>query len=592
MSRRLPTLLWIIPALTIAGGLGQAASAAQQVPATPAPAEALPPPSGDPGQPPPVPTPPAPRDGQTRPAAGLEPGIDDGNPLPEATRRPGATAPAPAAQGADPRDGYTPAIDRLATGLQTVGVSVEVVAPGVMNLNREAIIKILVKNTGAVDANTVRVKYDLPRELELVSAQPKEERIASEPMLIWPINTLAAGSEQIITLKVKPIEVSTIDHAALVTLMVGSKSRTVIQQPLLKVEVPPTTAKVLKGKQVKFRISVSNPGSGPARNVVVTARLSSGLKADGEQLVEQTIPIIQPKETVTLEELIADTIAGGEQTCTVEATSPDVGQPLKESRVTTSVTVLKPDLTMTLAGPETRYTDTMAEYRLTVENPGSADAKNIKVTVTLPANSGRLQNPLPFGAVWNSSSHTFTYTIANLLPKGKSTGTFRVRLGGVGLYRVAAEARAPGELAATARTSTDVSGMADIDLNITERKRVLDVGETTIFDVRIKNIGTKDAKNLQIRAFLSKNILPDKTAGIDGVDEVPYNNQTGELVFPQIDSLAPGRQIDLSILVKALEPGAAVCKVTLYHDDLADPKDRLEDKTQARVMGPSGTKVK
>jgi uncharacterized repeat protein (TIGR01451 family) len=609
--RRLTTLLWLIPTLMLAAEFSMRSSHAQlpDIPtlppvhppqaSSPPPASPLPDPKQKLDPPAPVDAPPLPREaaplppqsipvrpnpeapndpnaGRASSAAEVEP-LD--GPLPPAKEPKPGTA-VPPTNG--PLDSYKLPADRLPVGRQTLGLSVEVIAPAVMNVGHAASIKIVVKNTGVADASTTRVHYDLPPALELVTAQPEQQRVSpDDPSLYWVLNTLAAGSEQIITLKVKPKEVSTIDHTALVTLMVGGRSRTVIQKPELMVEMPPPTPRsVLKGQQATFRISVTNPGSGPARDVLIQAKLSSGLRVDGaggSDSVDQTIAILQPKETVELDALVVDTVAGGDQTCTVTASSRDV---TADGKKTQALTVLRPELALTLEGPQTRYTDMIAEYRVNVSNPGTAAAKKVRVTVTLPANSGKLQKPWPAGATWDPATQKLSWVIANIEPAragepGRSIGMFVVRLGGPGIFRVAAEARA-GELSAKDMLNTSVSGFANISLNVSERKKIIDVGETTIYDIQMKNIGTKEAKNLLVTARLSANVEVLDVAGTEA--EASIDKKTGDLKFPAIEGLAPGRELALSIRVKAVksQPGTASCRVYLLHDDL-DDAGKLED---------------
>src|SRR6202012_5711392 len=105
------------------------------------------------------------------------------------------------------------------------------------NVGKVRTVKIIVRNTGVADASTVRVYYNLPKELTLVSAEPPQQQVADEPgALSWNLNTVAAGSEQIIAVKVKPAQTGTIDHTSSVTLRVGARAHTTIQEPLLKVE--------------------------------------------------------------------------------------------------------------------------------------------------------------------------------------------------------------------------------------------------------------------------------------------------------------------------------------------------------------------
>ncbi len=371
MDRRLRALLRPIPALAlaVAGAMPLPSRALGQLPEVPPyPAPGVAPPSPVEAMPAPdVPENPLtrrdnasaakpPRSDQaprTQAGAPRDPAIrrtgdptDDGNPLGPAKTRPGA---APAAAKAD---GPTDPTDRVPTGPQALALTFQVVAPEVMNVGQDKTVKIIVRNTGAADAATFQVRYALPKELRLISAQPEAKSMPDEPgKLFWPLHVLAAGSEQIISLRVRPEHVGTIDHTSLVLLQVGARSHTTIQEPMLHVEQVVTPAKVLKGQPVEFRITVSNPGTGPARNVTVQAKLSSGLKANGDEIVEQTIAVIQPGQRVELDPLVADTIAGGEQNCTLTAYSDDVAR--SDAKVVRNVTVLRPDLALKIDGPQT-----------------------------------------------------------------------------------------------------------------------------------------------------------------------------------------------------------------------------------------------
>ena len=49
--------------------------------------------------------------------------------------------------------------------------------------------------------------------------------------------------------------------------------------------------------------------------------------------------------------------------------------------------------------------------------------------------------------------------------------------------------------------------MADVDLVVRERRRVVDVDGTTTFQIRLRNYGTKEATKLQVTAKLSDNLV-------------------------------------------------------------------------------------
>jgi uncharacterized repeat protein (TIGR01451 family) len=394
--------------------------------------------------------------------------------------------------------------------------------------------------------------------------------------LSWHLGDVPAASERVITLNVKPTAVGAFDHAATVTMAAGARSRTMVREPKLKVEQTVSSGKVLRGSTVQFRIAVSNPGDGPARNVTVQARLGAGLKHESGEpnennLFEQTIDVIGPGERVTLDTLVADTTLGGEQTCTVAAHSPDVVAGGADARSVQTVTVVEPKLTLKVSGPKDRYSDTIAAYEITLENPGTAPARNVRVVATLPL-SGRLQT-LPPGALFNRETRKLTWAKPQLDAGEKATLSFQVRMGGVGLYSLAAEARAEGVALEKDVFQTDVSGLADVSFDVVEKRRVIDVDGTTAFLIRVMNNGTKEATKLSISAVLSKNVKVTATSGTE--TPAKGNEEVDSVIFPQIERLGVGKSIELGILVQATAPGMATCRVYLVHDDLDQRIDRV-----------------
>ena len=118
---------------------------------------------------------------------------------------------------------------------------------------------------------------------------------------------------------------------------------------------------------------------------------------------------------------------------------------------------------------------------------------------------------------------------------------FSVRMGGVGLYTVAAEARADGVALGKDVFQTDVEGLADVNFVVTEKRRVVDVDGETVYTIQIDNAGTKEATQLLVSAVLSENIEPVKTSGPDE-RQAQYNPAKHEVVFPAIDGSCRARR--------------------------------------------------
>lgn len=493
--------------------------------------------------------------------------------------------------------GFVLPADRLPLGKQEVMLSVDVQAPANLIYNRVATVKIIVRNSGSADAQGVVVRDELPAGLEYVDAQPGADRVG--PLCNWRISTLQAGSERVIVLNVKPSKQGgAVDHAATVTFLAGSKATSRILRPMLKLDVvqAPAEGKVLKNKTAEFRISITNSGNGPAHNVIVQAKLSPGLRHEtGERNEDNSfeLPIqeLGPGQREDLDSLTVDALQGGQQWCKVSAKSPDVDFEKESAEVSRTIEVVEPKLKMTLTGPDKRFTDTIAPYTISLENPGTAAAKNIKILATLGV-SGRLV-AVPPGARYDSASRRLQWTVPQIDPNEKAVALpFEVRMGGISAYEINVEARGDNGLYVKDRRITDVQGMPDVDLVVRERRRVVDKGGTTTFQIRLRNYGTKEATNIQLRAELSNNLIVEETAG--GPDQPAMKSPAGDKVnWPAIEKLGPGKEIILGVKVKVTksQPKIGTCRVFVVHDDLPEPLEdmagvKVTESARAAITGP------
>jgi uncharacterized repeat protein (TIGR01451 family) len=513
--------------------------------------------------------------------------VQAANPLPPATVPPGSGgAPAPVATPGLPF--MVDATRVPASGPQTVGLTVQVVAPSAMNLHKKATVKIVVKNTGPNDAMDVVVRDQVPDGLKFLGAIPESNSPAGSAIVAWNLATLPAGTEKTLRLDVIPERIGNYDHIATVSALTAAKAASVVREPKLKVEQTVSSSRVLKGRQVRFDITVTNTGTGPAQGVVIRSELSSGLKHPQGNVLELALddpsdlnmPELKPGQTVRLSSLIVDTIGGGEQTCKVDVTSPDVPDDLPDAHRIATVTVTEPRLKLTVDGSKTRYTDTIGEYTLTVENPGTAPATNVVVTAELPGDGVVMK---PAGATYSAANRRLSWPEAVLEPGGKpQTFVFQVRLGGVQQYTVNARATAAGGLQEYGTCTTQVIGSADIDLDVTEPLRIIDVGQTAIYQIHIKNMGSKEATKMLVTAVLSKNVEALESYGLK--EQAAVDRVSGKIMFPIIDRLAPGAELTINLKVRATAGGLAKCHVSLKHDDLGD--DKIESVETTKVADP------
>ncbi|WZO95882.1 hypothetical protein EP7_002853 [Isosphaeraceae bacterium EP7] len=602
MGRRLIAASWLVALATLAA-TPLAAPASQkpepqfelQPQPQPAPPAGAPPielPQGEPADLP-APTTPAadefntPARPQSPPAgAGAEADKLDTQTVPAQAPPAPAAAPAAGAPAGGIGESYILPGDKLSVGPQAVSVTVDVRAPKVMNLNKPSTLQIVVKNSGTTDAFDVVVRDTFPEALEFLESTPPPASPA--PTLAWSLGTLPAGGERTIDVKVKAIKVASFEHSATVSMKTGGKSRTQIQEPLLKVEPQALTARVLKGKPARFKINVSNPGTGPATNIVVTVKLGQGLNHTtlGRDF-HQTITRIEPNGTVSLDEFSVDTTLGGEQACIVSATSPDVVSNADNSNVQRTVNVVAPKLELKIVGPQKRPTDTLGNYTITLQNSGTAEARATQAWVAIPPGTLLASQPSD-GGKYDKANRRITWAVDLLEPNASRTFTYQVKLGGVGAYSFAAEALAQGLARVSNLCTTDVTGIADVDFKVAGKHKVLDVGETTLFVIEMNNHGSKDATEVRVNAIVSGN-LKVESATVSGTDEpaqnAPADGDQTLVKFPLINDLpssASGTGKILVIEVKAVKPGQAVCRVQITHRDLDGAE--IEHNAYTRVM--------
>ena len=493
---------------------------------------------------------------------------------------PSVSSPPPtgsANSGNDPTVQYRP-------GAQGVGIYVEVAAPPSANLQQETTYRIIVRNAMRTQAFGVVVKDILPDTLEFVKSQPEAKKEGSA--LTWELGEMPIGAEKTLTIVAKPVKVGPVEHVATVTCQTGTRSRLVVQEPKLKVEQSITPAKPLKGQPVQLRISVSNPGTGAARNVAVVVKVSQGLQdVQGSRVFDQEIRRLGPGERMELQPLTLTTVGGGAQTCEISTTSPDVATEQPAAKSSQSIEILEPKIKLTMSGPSQKYTNTEDIYELNVQNPGTAAARNLRIAVSVPDSKGVRRASR--GGLLNKESRKLEWTIDRVEPGENKVLKFEYRVEAMGTYPFAGEVRADSGLVEKQSVTTTVTGVADVEFQVAEKSRIIDVGDTTEYVITVRNQGTKDAVNLLISAILSENLQVIETDGHDG--EAAKNPQDAkQTVFPKIDHLPAGQELTLVIRVKAIKAGISSCSVFLHHEDLGS--ERLE-KRVATPRVTDGTQI-
>jgi Domain of unknown function DUF11 len=152
---------------------------------------------------------------------------------------------------------------------------------------------------------------------------------------------------------------------------------------------------------------------------------------------------------------------------------------------------------------------------------------------------------------------------------------------------------APGELSASSTIGLNREQLAtapDVDIVVTEAKRVIELSGTAMFEIRLANHGAKAATNLQLTARLSHNLEFLSVAGKPESVSIAVTESKQIFKFSPIEKLEPGTVMVFVVRVKAVgeTPKLAMCEVSVVHDDLRDP---IADMAGVKVMaGPPASR--
>ena len=144
---------------------------------------------------------------------------------------------------------------------------------------------------------------------------------------------------------------------------------------------------------VAVRYTVKNVGSGESRGVTLMDELPQGLVTrDGSKnKVSEDLGTLAAGETVTKEYQL--TLAEGRQQGGRFTLSPARAKSqtdtARSGEDTAPLRLLKPNLTLTLDGPQEQYLDRPAEYTVTVKNDSKDPALDTKVMLMPPSAARR-----------------------------------------------------------------------------------------------------------------------------------------------------------------------------------------------------------
>lgn len=410
--------------------------------------------------------------------------------------------------------------------------------------------KLVVANEGDQPASDLVVMVAMPDSAELSSTRPTAGTIDRSPSgsaLQWAIRTLAAGKHEELTLRIVP-------HSSAALALdvrcgvagVSAKTTLEVQEAKLTLAID-GAAEVLCGEKEVYRLTIGNPGNGPAENAVI-----------------HLMPL-PPEDGAPATHRIGTLEAGESKVVEIELVARQGGQLMIQARATADggiqtsagheVAVRQPAVQLEVAGPPRQYAGAPASYRLRVRNTGDATARRVKVTAELPEGSECIA--VSHDAKIDIKHGRATWTMSSLPAGAEQLFTLRCLVKSPGENRLEATVTADGNLKHTDVASTDVVAVADLALDVVDPSGAVPVGQDSVYEVRVRNRGDRAAEVVEVTAFFSNGVEPYSTDG------PAHTISAGTVVFETLPSLAPGEEKVLKIHAKATAAGTHRFRVEL-----------------------------
>jgi uncharacterized repeat protein (TIGR01451 family) len=451
-------------------------------------------------------------------------------------------------------------------------ISSNVTGPDRVVVGATAEYQVVVANQGEGPARELVAAVTVPTSAEVLDASASNGTIdrttaadgSSVQTIKWQLYELAAGGTQTLTLKLVPrggqplsLAVECTQAPTMVQAMVQ------VQEPKLKVDIA-GPSEVLFGKAQRYTLTLTNPGTGDADDVMIELTPPGG---DAKNPVRHKVGSLAAGATKSIELELTAREAGDLR---ILAAAIAAG----ELRTETVKTVLcrRAELDVDYRGPEKNFAGAVATYYLRVRNPGTAPAEDVAVEMALPTGAEFVDASA--GHAWDADRRVVTWQPGSLAASDERFMQVRCRLSKPGTNQLELAARTKaGDLSDVQSLAVNVEALADLKLTVSDPQGVVPVGETSTYEIHVQNRGAIAARGVNVVAMFSEGIDPSHVEG--GQHEI----RDGRVAFRTIDALPAGAEVVLRIHAKATQPGTHVFRTEVVCDDL-DTKLAAEETTR------------
>lgn len=306
-------------------------------------------------------------------------------------------------------------------------------------------------------------------------------------------------------------------------------------------------------------LTVSNPGSGFARNVKVMNELPEGLvTTDGKRKLEADAGDLAPGQSKQLPFKVKASKIGDYMN---QAVARADGGLTAQSNSTGTIFRL-PTLRIACSAPEERYLGRTADFCFDVKNTGNAVSSETVLMASIPAGAEVTE----VGARGAKQDTGITWQLGALKPNETQQLCFKARATTATVMRT--NGRVAGRCADPVedQCETRVVGIPAILLEVVDVEDPVEVGSITTYVITVTNQGTAPDTNVRVGVM-----IPDEAEHVSSGGATASRVEGQKVTFAPAPRLDPKQRAEWKVNVKAKMPGSIRLAVEMTSDQFTSP---------------------
>lgn len=446
--------------------------------------------------------------------------------------------------------------ERILEGLQTPAITIQKLAPTEIQVGKKCTFAVRVQNNSQRTAHNVQIHDEVPLGTQLIGAAPKANVSGSH--VSWDLGALSPGDERVVEMELMPTDEGELGSVAMVTFAAQASAKVRCTKPQLALRLT-AGPRVMIGQQHIVQIEIANPGSGDATGVMLLETVPEGVSHEAGPALEFEVGALRPGESKQLDLVLTAEQAGRiRNAMTARA---DAGL---EVEAVCEFEVIAPDLKVSVEGPKQRYLERPATYTVSVDNPGTASAKEVQLITQLPKGL-QFVSANNMGE-YDAATHSVRWSLAELPANERGTVELTALPVEAGEHTLQVASRAEQGLEDSTEAHVRVDGLVALSFEVEAADGAVEVGGEIAYDVTVVNQGSKAATNVQIVAA-----IPQGLRATGGQGATRHVVQGDKVVFAPLAQLAPKAEAKFRIQVQGLRAGDLRTKIMVTADEVTEP---------------------